>query len=160
MVTGVAAAVLVVAALVVVELVVVELVVVVVCGRVAAAVARRRWEAPELDTAVLVALAAAESVRTSATVVVRTPPACDDPMLPRPYTVPHIRAKRMSASAPTRRRRTLVRRRRARSTRAASAARCVRPASPARGSGCGVTPVVIRASLSGRARQSMSGGWE
>lgn len=59
------------------------------------------------------------AVRASASVaaVVTRPVA---PRLPSPYTAPHMSASRISASAPTRRRRTFVRRARARNRRATS----------------------------------------
>jgi hypothetical protein len=61
------------------------------------------------------------AVRASASVagVVTRPVA---PRLPSPYTAPHMSASRISASAPTRRRRTFVRRARARNRRATSGA--------------------------------------
>jgi hypothetical protein len=88
----------------------------------------------EAEWAVGVALAAVEdaacfgeaeaevlAVRASASVavVVARPVA---PRLPSPYTAPHMSASRISASAPTRRRRTFVRRARARNRRATSGA--------------------------------------
>jgi hypothetical protein len=59
-------------------------------------------------------------VRTSATVAATV--VVVEPMLPSAKTVPHMLASRISAVAPTRRRSTCVRRRLARSTRAASRA--------------------------------------
>jgi hypothetical protein len=59
-------------------------------------------------------------LRTSATVAATIVVA--EPMLPSAKTVPHMVASRISAVAPTRRRSTCVRRRLARSTRAASRA--------------------------------------
>jgi hypothetical protein len=79
-------------------------------------------------------------LRTSASVVVTAWVVA--PMLPRPTTTPHMLASRISAIAVTRRRRTLVRRWRALSTRASSRVRSARC-----GGSVGCMPAVCVATL-------------